>query len=91
MLKYIVDEKAETPARIIERDQLRKLLVEALAVIPEMERTVLNFYYFEGLNLREIASIVDLHMTRVSQIKTQAVLRLRARLEKLWPGKVELA
>ena len=90
VLKYLVDPKGETPAHILERDHLHRLLVEALKQIPEMERTVLSFYYFEGLNLREIASIVDLHMTRVSQIKTQAILRLRSRLEKLWPGKVEL-
>jgi RNA polymerase sigma factor for flagellar operon FliA len=91
VLKYFVDSKAESPARVVERDHLRRLLVEALQHLPEVERTVLNFYYLEGLNLREIGSILDVHMTRVSQIKTQAVLRLRTRLQTLWPGKVELA
>lgn len=90
VIKHFADPKGETPDRILERDQLKQLIVDALETLPEMERTVLNMYYQEGLNLREIASIMDLHMTRISQIKTQAVLRLRARFEKLWPGKVEL-
>jgi RNA polymerase sigma factor FliA len=90
VVRFLPDPKSESPARAVEREQLRKLLVEALEHIPNVERTVLNFYYFEGLNLREIGSILDVHMTRVSQIKTQAVLRLRSRLAALWPGKVEL-
>jgi RNA polymerase sigma factor FliA len=87
-LKYIADPVAQTPERILERAALQELIQRSLAQIPEQERVVLSFYYVEGLNLREIAEIMDLHVTRISQIKTQAILRLRAHLEKLWPGPV---
>jgi RNA polymerase sigma factor for flagellar operon FliA len=58
--------------------------------MPEVERIVLNMYYLDELNLREIGSIMELHMTRISQIKTQAILRLRSRLAQLWPGRVDV-
>jgi RNA polymerase sigma factor for flagellar operon FliA len=53
--------------------------------IPENERLVLSLYYKEELNLREISSIMDLHITRISQLRAQGILRLRAYLERKWP------
>ena len=49
-------------------------------------RTVLALYYHEELTLREIAQVVNLHESRISQLKTQAILRLRARLAEQWPA-----
>jgi RNA polymerase sigma factor for flagellar operon FliA len=53
--------------------------------MPYVERTVLGLYYQEELTLREIAKVVDLHESRVSQLKTQAIVRLRAFMRKKWP------
>jgi RNA polymerase sigma factor for flagellar operon FliA len=53
--------------------------------MPHIERTVLSLYYRDELTLREIAKIIDLHESRVSQLKTQAILRLRSYLRKRWP------
>jgi RNA polymerase sigma factor for flagellar operon FliA len=53
--------------------------------MPHIERTVLSLYYRDELTLREIAQIIDLHESRVSQLKTQAILRLRSYLKKRWP------
>jgi len=47
---------------------------------------VLSLYYHEELTLREISKIVRLHESRISQLKTQGILRLRAYMEKRWPG-----
>jgi RNA polymerase sigma factor FliA len=88
-LKYIADRSSKTPEHIVQRAELQHLIEKSLAELPEQERVVLSFYYVEGLNLREIAEILQLHVTRISQIKTQAILRLRSHLEKLWPGPVE--
>ena len=88
--RYIADKGSETPEQIFEGEALRALLVKSLDNLPENERIVLSLYYQEGLNLREIAQVLDLHITRISQIKTQAILRLRAHLEQLWPGRVEI-
>jgi RNA polymerase sigma factor for flagellar operon FliA len=51
-----------------------------------MEQTVLSLYYQEELTLREIADIVHLHESRISQLKSQAILRLRSRLAEQWPA-----
>jgi RNA polymerase sigma factor FliA len=48
---------------------------------------VLSLYFHEELTLREIAKVVKLHESRVSQLKSQAILRLRSYIEKRWPMK----
>ena len=53
--------------------------------MPEIERMVLSLYYREELTLREIAKVVQLHESRISQLKTQAILRLRGYMIKRWP------
>jgi RNA polymerase sigma factor FliA len=90
LVKYIADPGEDTPARTLERRELQALIVKILQELPEVERVVLNMYYLDELNLREIGSIMDLHITRISQIKTQAILRLRSKLEELWPGKADV-
>ena len=53
--------------------------------MPANERLVISLYYHEELTLREIAKIVNLHESRISQLKSQAVLRLRSYIQKRWP------
>jgi RNA polymerase sigma factor for flagellar operon FliA len=89
MVRGIADSNSEAPDRTLERRELQMLVLQAIKEIPQAERIVLNMYYVDELNLREIASIMDLHMTRISQIKTQAVLRLRAKFAQLWPGRFD--
>lgn len=85
LLKYISDDEENWPSRILERSELEKLLAQALDRMPYIERTVLSLYYHEELTLREIAKVVKLHESRVSQLKSQAILRLRSYIEKRWP------
>jgi RNA polymerase sigma factor for flagellar operon FliA len=85
LLKYISDDEDNWPSRLLERSELEKLLAEALDKMPYIERTVLSLYYHEELTLREIAKVVKLHESRVSQLKSQGILRLRAYIEKRWP------
>jgi RNA polymerase sigma factor for flagellar operon FliA len=89
-LRYLADPNSPTPERLLENEQLRSLVIASLDKLTEPERLVLSFYYLEGLNLREIAGILDFHISRISQIKTQAILRLRTHIEALWPGRVDL-
>jgi RNA polymerase sigma factor FliA len=86
MLQFIADSSDQDPARQIERSALESLITEALRRLPEPERLVLTLYYKEGQNLREIAPIMDLHITRVSQLKAQGILRLRAFMAAKWPS-----
>jgi len=85
LLKYVSDDEESWPSRIVERRELQKLLAEAIEKMPDIEKTVLSLYYHEELTLREISKIVHLHESRISQLKTQAILRLRAYMEKRWP------
>ncbi len=85
ILKYVSDDEAQWPSRLLERSELERLLSEAVERMPPVERTVLSLYYQEEMTLREIAKIVELHESRVSQLKSQAVLRLRSYIEKRWP------
>ncbi|HEB59873.1 MAG TPA: RNA polymerase sigma factor FliA [Gammaproteobacteria bacterium] len=62
------------------RDDLRRLLAEAIAGLPERERLVMALYYDEELNLREIGAVMGVSESRVSQIHSQAVIRLQARM-----------
>jgi RNA polymerase sigma factor for flagellar operon FliA len=86
LLEYLSDNQDQLPSRVLERSELEQLLSEAIRKIPPMERTVLGLYYLEELTLREIAQVVDLHESRISHLKSQAILRLRADIEKVWPN-----
>jgi RNA polymerase sigma factor for flagellar operon FliA len=85
LVSYIADTTSDSPAMILERSELQKLIQAGLEKLPGPERLVLDLYYRQGQNIREIAPILDLHITRISQIKAQAVLRLRNYIERRWP------
>jgi RNA polymerase sigma factor for flagellar operon FliA len=85
LLQYLPDKQEDLPSTLLERSELERLLAEGIDKIPEIERTVLSLYYNEELTLREIAQIVKLHESRISQLKSQAILRLRSQLAVQWP------
>jgi len=75
------DAPEDGPETVLEEDQFREALAEAIAGLPERERLVLSLYYDRELNLREIGAILEVSESRVCQIHGQAVLRVRARLD----------
>jgi RNA polymerase sigma factor for flagellar operon FliA len=85
LLQYVADRDDQLPSKLFERAELERLLAEAIKHMPAIERTVLSLYYKEELTLREIAQVVDLHESRISQLKSQAILRIRGQVEKHWP------
>jgi RNA polymerase sigma factor FliA len=86
LLHYIADASDNLPSTLLERSELERLLARHIDEIPRIERTVLSLYYQEELTLREIAQIVNLHESRISQLKSQAILRLRSHLAGQWPA-----
>lgn len=62
------------------KDDMQRLLAEAIAGLPERERLVMALYYDEELNLREIGAVMGVSESRVSQIHSQAIIRLQARM-----------
>lgn len=85
LLRYIADGQDNSPSSLLERAELERLLAAGIEGIPEIERTVLSLYFHEELTLREIAQVVNLHESRISQLKSQAILRLRSHLAAQWP------
>lgn len=69
------------------QQQFQSALAQAIAALPERERLVVSLYYDEEMNLREIGKVLDVSESRVSQICSQAMLRLRARLADWLEGK----
>jgi len=85
LLDTVADNQEHWPSRLLEASELERLLAAAMERIPPVERTVLCRYYQEELTLREIAQGMNLHLSRISQLKSQGILRLRSLLEKPWP------
>lgn len=67
------------PSEVIGREHLCKLLATAIDLLPERERLVLSLYYNEELHLKEIGAVLGVSESRVSQLHSQALARLRAR------------
>jgi len=78
----IQDPGSPDPLDIIEREEGRRLLVEAIDGLPEKDRTVLSLYYQEGLTLKEIGRVLEVSESRVCQLHTRALNRLRNKLEQ---------
>jgi RNA polymerase sigma factor FliA len=67
----------------------RNALIEAIDTLPEREKILMGLYYEQELNLKEIGVVMNVSESRVSQLHSQAVARLRANLkEKAWTGAV---
>lgn len=77
----IPDEKTKSGYENADRNEFRKLLEQAILDLPEQERMVLVLYYYENLMLKEIGQIIGVTESRVSQIHSKALLRLRGRLK----------
>jgi RNA polymerase sigma factor for flagellar operon FliA len=84
VLRLVPDSDENWPSRVVERSELERILMLAIERMPKLERTVLNLYYFEELSLAEISKVVKLHLSRVAQLRVQAVLRLRSHLQRVW-------
>ncbi|MCP4152381.1 MAG: FliA/WhiG family RNA polymerase sigma factor [bacterium] len=83
MLKLYMDEEDQSPVVVVEKEEMKKLIGKFLDELPKKEQLVLSLYYLEQLNLKEIGKIINLTESRISQIRTSAILRLRGKLTDL--------
>jgi len=81
-LDMIIDHKSEESFEQIEKEEQKKILIEAIEKLSEKEKMVIALYYREDLTLKEIAAIMKLSESRISQIHSQAILRLRGYLSR---------
>ena len=70
----------DSPEAVLERDELKKILVEALDLLTEKERKVIVLYYYEELTLKEISNILGVSESRISQLHTRALQKMRGKM-----------
>ena len=74
------------PDSIVEKEEIKRIIVEAINELPEKEKKVLVLYYYEDLTLKEIGEVLEVTESRISQLHTKAILRLRAKLSHIKKG-----
>jgi RNA polymerase sigma factor FliA len=83
LCEYLPNDPEDTPLLLCLRSEMKELLARAIEELPEKERQVLALYYFEELTMKEVGAVLGVGESRVSQIHSMAVIRLRARLAEL--------
>jgi len=81
LMDTIEDHGAPDPAKALDLGDLKDRIADAIAQLPEREKLVIALYYYESLTLREIGEVLGVTESRVSQMHTKAVLRLRSRMQ----------
>ena len=74
------------PDVIVEREEIRKIIIQAINELPEKEKMVIVLYYHEDLTFKEIGQVLEVSESRISQLHTKANLRLRAKLTNFRKG-----
>lgn len=81
-LNLLIDTNAQEAFQTVEKEEQKRFLAIAVEKLPDKEKLVVALYYQEELTLKEIAAILKLSESRISQLHSQAVLRLRGRLSR---------
>lgn len=89
--KVSIQDSIESPASlqpetIAEKDEIRRVIAEAIHELPEKEQKVLVLYYYEDLTLKEIGKVLEVTESRISQLHTKAIMRLRSKLTNMKKG-----
>ncbi|HEX3073547.1 MAG TPA: sigma-70 family RNA polymerase sigma factor [Ignavibacteriales bacterium] len=81
MLSEVISNNDELPDEILNKNEAKDLLINAIQELEERDRLVLTLYYFENLNYKEIAEVLNITVSRVSQIHTKIIKDLKAKLK----------
>lgn len=82
LIDTIEDKQSKDPAAVVDVNEIKERLAQAISNLPEREKIVIALYYYEGLTLREIGDVLGVTESRVSQLHTKAILRLKGRLKE---------
>ena len=80
LIDTIEDPKARDPSRMLDVTEMKSRLASAIDALPKREKIVIALYYYENLTLREIGEVLGVTESRISQLHTKAILRLKGRL-----------
>ena len=82
LVKYVPDAPQLDPFFVFEKSELRNILATAIDSLPKKERLVVSLYYFDELTMKEIGKVLGVNESRISQLHTKAMLRMRTKLRK---------
>jgi len=81
LVDSIPDEPDQSPFEILKRQEIKDLLAKQIDALPEKERMVVSLYYYNELTMKEVGEILGVTESRVSQLHSAAILRLRGHIE----------
>lgn len=79
-MEAVGNARFEHPEEAVEKEELKKMIVEAINLLTEKERSVVVLYYYEELTLKEISLVLEVSESRVSQLHTKALNKMKAKL-----------
>ncbi len=82
LISFVPDPDAEDPSITLHARELRTMLKDAVELLPTKERFVVQLYYFDELTMKEIGTLLNITESRVSQLHTKSMLRLRGKLKE---------
>ncbi len=80
LISFVPDPDAEDPHQTFQASEIKEILKDAMEVLPKKEKFVVQLYYFDELTMKEIGTLLNITESRVSQLHTKAMLRLRGKL-----------
>jgi RNA polymerase sigma factor for flagellar operon FliA len=83
LLEFIIQDDKDWPSHKIRYAEVRTMVAKAIQSLPEKERMVISLYYYDELTMKEIGHVLKFTESRVSQIHTKAILRLRSKMQKI--------
>jgi RNA polymerase sigma factor for flagellar operon FliA len=83
LLEFIIQDERDWPSHKIRYAEVSTMVAKAIQSLPEKERMVISLYYYDELTMKEIGHVLKFTESRVSQIHTKAVLRLRSKMNKI--------
>jgi len=82
LLDCLTEGEGKNPLAMLKMEEMKDLIASAIDNLPEKEKIVISLYYFDDLTMREISQVLSLTESRVSQLHTKAVFRLRGKLKR---------
>lgn len=91
MANFMDDRRSLNPHNAVNYKNVQEVIKDSIKSLPEKQRLVLSLYYYEDLNLKEIGQVLEVTESRVSQLHTQAVIKIKARLRREFDNDEDLA
>lgn len=82
IINFILDEEENDPFHLLSLKELKRVLARAIEELSHREKMVLSLYYYEELTLREIGEVLNLTESRICQVHSKSILKLRAKLKR---------